>query len=148
MAELVSTTLIDKVAPLVRYRSDDIVRLTTETCACGRTHGRIWPLGRKGDEVVVDGVSVLPGDVWGAIESVPETAAGLFQVIRDRRDMDRLRLRVGYAAPVPGGLTDLATRVTDAVHEAVGLEPAVELVEHDVLLRQGPPHKIPRVARA
>jgi len=143
--ELVSTTLIDKIAPLVRYRSDDIVRRTTEPCACGRTHGRIWPLGRKGDEVVVDGVSVLPGDVWGAIESIPETEAGLFQVVRDRREMDALRLRVGYATPGPRGLSDLSSRVTDAVHEAVGLEPVVELVEHDVLLRQGPPHKIPRV---
>ncbi len=145
--ELVATTLIDKIAPLVRYRSDDIVRRTTEPCACGRTHGRIWPLGRKGDEVVVDGVSVLPGDVWGAIESVPETEAGLFQVVRDRREADALRLRVGYATPGPRGLSDLSARVTDAVHEAVGLEPVVELVEHEVLLRQGPPHKIPRVTR-
>jgi hypothetical protein len=33
------------------------------------------------------------------------------------------------------------------VHEAVGVEPDVELVENEVLLRQGPPHKIPRVAK-
>jgi phenylacetate-CoA ligase len=146
--ELVSTTLIDKIAPLIRYRSDDIVRLTTEPCACGRTHGRIWPLGRKGDEVVVDGVSVLPGDVWAAIEIVPETEAGLFQVIRDRREVDVLRLRVGYAREGPCGLADVRTRVTDAVEDAVGVAPDVELVDQEVLLRQGPPHKIPRVAKA
>ncbi len=145
--ELVSTTLIDKIAPLIRYRSDDIVRLTTEPCRCGRTHGRIWPLGRKGDEVVVDGVSVLPGDVWAAIESVDETEAGLFQVIRERRDVDALRLRVGYSREGPRGLADVRTRVTDAVHAAVGVEPDVELVDQEVLLRQGPPHKIPRVAK-
>jgi phenylacetate-CoA ligase len=146
--ELVSTTLIDKIAPLVRYRSEDIVRRTTEPCACGRTHGRIWPLGRKGDEVVVDGVSVLPGDVWAAVEGVPETAAGLFQVIRTRREVDVLRLRVGYATERARPLADVRTQVTDAVHAAVGVAPEIELVEHDVLLRQGPPHKIPRVARA
>jgi hypothetical protein len=33
------------------------------------------------------------------------------------------------------------------VHAAVGIEPEVELVAYDVLLRQGPPHKIPRVAK-
>ena len=146
--ELVSTTLIDKVAPLVRYRSDDIVRRTTEPCACGRTHGRIWPLGRKSDEVIVDGVSILPGDVWGAIESVPETQAGLFQVIRAGREADVLRLRVGYSSPDGRGLPDVRTRVTDAVHATVGVAPDVELVAQDVLLRQGPPHKIPRVARS
>jgi phenylacetate-CoA ligase len=143
--ELVSTTLIDKVAPLIRYRSDDIVRRTLEPCGCGRTHGRIWPLGRKSDEVIVDGVSVLPGDIWAAVESLDETEAGLFQVIRDRREVDALRLRVGYASEGPHGLADLRTRVTDAVHAAVGVAPTVELVENSVLLRQGPPHKIPRV---
>jgi phenylacetate-CoA ligase len=146
--ELVSTTLVDKIAPLIRYRSEDLVRLTREPCACGRTHGRIWALGRKSDEVVVDGQSVLPGDVWGAIESVDETAAGLFQVVRPTREMDRLALRVGYATDGPKGLEDLRTRVTDAVHTATGIEPDIELVPHDVLLRQGPPHKIPRVTRA
>jgi phenylacetate-CoA ligase len=144
--ELVTTTLVDKIAPLIRYRSDDLVRLTREPCACGRTHGRMWPLGRKGDEVVVDGRSVLPGDVWAAIESVPETGAGLFQVIRAAREVDVLRLRVGYAPEGTSELGDLRTRVTDAVHAAVGVQPEVDLVEYDVLLRQGPPHKIPRVA--
>ncbi|HWW43464.1 MAG TPA: phenylacetate--CoA ligase family protein [Acidimicrobiia bacterium] len=146
--ELVSTTLLDKVAPLVRYRSDDIVRVTTAPCRCGRTHGRVWPLGRKGDEVVVDGVSVLPGDVWAAVERVDETSAGLFQVIRPRREVDTLRLRVGYATAGARDLGQVRTQVTDAVHEAVGVRPDIELVEHDVLLRQGPPHKIPRVASA
>jgi phenylacetate-CoA ligase len=144
--ELVSTTLLDKIAPLVRYRSDDLVRITHELCACGRTHGRVWPLGRKGDEVVVEGRSVLPGDLWEAVERVPETSAGLFQVIRTQREVDRLRLRVGYAAEGARG-DDLRTRLTESVHEAVGVEPDVELVDNEVLLRQGPPHKIPRVAK-
>lgn len=146
--ELVSTTLVDKIAPLIRYRSDDLVRITRKPCACGRTHGRVWPLGRKGDEVVVEGKSVLPGDVWAAVEAVDETSAGLFQVVRTGREVDSLRLRVGYATEGPKGLADLRTRVTDAVHAAVGVQPDVELVENAELLRQGPPHKIPRVTKA
>ena len=145
--ELVSTTLIDKVAPLLRYRSDDLVRISREPCGCGRTHGRVWALGRKGDEVLVEGVSVLPGDVWGAVESIDETN-GLFQVIRPARDVDRLTLRVGYSTSGTGGLTALRSRVEDAVEAAVGMRPDVELVERDVLLRQGPPHKIPRVTKS
>jgi len=146
--ELVSTTLIDKIAPLIRYRSDDLVRVTHEPCACGRTHGRSWPLGRKGDEIVVNGVSVLPGDVWPAIENVDETSAALFQIVRTGREMDALVLRVGYASEGPQGLADLRTRVTDSVAAAIGFAPDIELVENDVLLRQGPPHKIPRVTKA
>ena len=143
-----STTLVDKIAPLIRYRSDDLVRVTREPCACGRTHGRVTPLGRKGDEVVIDGVSVLPGDIWGAIELVDETQAGLFQIVRTGREMDALKLRVGYASEGPKGLADLKMRVTDSVASAVGVQPEIELVENAVLLRQGPPHKIPRVTKA
>jgi phenylacetate-CoA ligase len=146
--ELVASTLVDKIAPLLRYRSDDLVRITRERCGCGRTHSRMWPLGRKGDEVVVDGVSVLPGDIWPAIEAVPETSAALFQVIRTGREQNQLRLRVGYSQEAEGRLADVRTRVTDSVHAAVGVAPDVDLVPNDVLLRQGPPHKIPRVTKA
>jgi len=144
--ELVSTTLIDKVAPLLRYRSDDLVRVTREECACGRTHGRVHTLGRKGDEIIVEGTSVLPGDVWGAVESIDETN-GLFQMIRPSREVDTLRLRVGYATEGPGGLPALRVRIEDAVEESVGIRPDIDLVEREVLLRQGPPHKIPRVTK-
>jgi len=97
---------------------------------------------------VVNGVSVLPGDVWPAIENVDETSAALFQIVRTGREMDALVLRVGYASEGPKGLADLRTRVTDSVAAAIGFEPDIELVENDVLLRQGPPHKIPRVTKA
>src|SRR3954447_21610990 len=141
--ELVSTTLVNLVSPLVRYRSDDLVRFTPQPCSCGRTHGRVWPLGRKSDEMVVDGRSVLPVDVWPAIEDVPETAAGLFQVVRPAREVERLQLRVGYARLSDG----LQGRVEDAVEARLGVRPVVELVEQQALLRQGPPHKIPRVVK-
>ena len=36
--ELVATALTNRVAPLIRYRSDDVVRLTRDRCGCGRTH--------------------------------------------------------------------------------------------------------------
>jgi len=144
--ELVATSLTNSTAPLVRYRSDDIVRLTTEPCACGRTHARMWNVGRKSDEIVVDGRSVLPIDLWRSVESVDACAMGLFQVIRTERKVDRLRLRVGYAPGAP--VDEVADEVRGAVLQAVGVEPDVELVPNEALLRLGPPHKIPRVARA
>lgn len=130
----------------MRYRSDDIVRLGTETCACGRTHARMWPIGRKSDEVIVDGRSVLPIDVWGAVESVDACALGLFQVIRTGRVVERLRLRVGYAPGRERRLDAVREEVSAAVQVRLGVEPDVELVPYDALLRLGPPHKIPRVA--
>jgi phenylacetate-CoA ligase len=145
---MVVTSLNDQVAPLIRFRSDDLVHLTRERCGCGRTHGRIWPLARKSDEVVVDGRSVVPTDVWAAIESVPATSSGFFQIIRPARELDRLRLRVGYQTPLAQPEAAVRAAVADAVLAAVGLEPEVELVPNEDLLRLGPPQKIPRVAKS
>lgn len=145
--ELVATALEDRSAPLIRYRSGDVVEYTSELCGCGRTHGRIWPLGRAGDEVRVAGRSILPFDVFPAVESVPETSAGLFQIIKRAYETDLLELRVGYrTADGVGSLVELRSRIEEAVLEHLDLQSRIELVANDELLRLGPPHKIPRTA--
>lgn len=145
--ELVVTALDNRVAPLVRYRSNDILELTRERCGCGRTHGRLWPLGRTGDELLVEGRSVLPRDVWEAVESVPECRMGLFQLLRPAREVDHLELRVGHDGSA-ADLDELADRVAEAVEDALGVAARIQLVPEEQLLRLGPPHKIPRVAKA
>ena len=146
--ELVATSLVNRVAPLVRFRSDDIVRIDRRPCRCRRTHARVWVIGRKGEEVWVDGRSILPIDVWGAVESVAACRMGLFQIVRGAdRETDVLRLRVGYDAVRGGRLASVRDAVAAAVLAAVGVEPQVELVPDEALLRLGPPHKIPRVTR-
>jgi phenylacetate-CoA ligase len=131
----------------VRYRTDDLVRITRERCGCGRTHGRLWTLGRSTDEVVVRGRSVLPRDVWAAVETLDETSMGLFQIVRPSRELDALRLRVGHDGSAVS-VDELRDRVRGVVAGATGIEPEVEMVPNEQLLRLGPPHKIPRVARS
>lgn len=144
--ELVVTALDNRVAPLVRYRSDDFVELTRRACACGRTHGRLRTLGRKGDETVVLGRSILPRDLLPVIESIDETSMGLFQIVRPAREVDRLRLRVGHDESSASEAA-LKERVAAAVAAALGIVPELEIVPNAALLRLGPPHKIPRVAK-
>jgi phenylacetate-CoA ligase len=144
--ELVATALVNRVAPLVRYRSDDIVRLDRRPCACGRTHSRLHTLGRKSDETLVDGRAVLPLDVWAAVESVDECRLGLFQIIRPAREVDVLRLRVGHEPADGQRRAGLRDEIVAAVQAAIGITPDVELVHNEELLRLGPPHKIPRVS--
>lgn len=145
VGELCVTSLLNDVDPLVRYRSGDMVRITTEPCPCGRTGARFWTVGRSGDEVVVDGRTVLPMDVWGAVENVEECSAGLFQVIRTGRHMERLRLRVGHDGTAA---TDtVRDKLVASVREAVGLTPEIQLVPYAELLKFGPRNKIPRTAK-
>ena len=59
--ELVITTLTRTGMPLLRYRTRDIVSISYEKCACGRTSPRISKIqGRTDDMIVVRGINVFP----------------------------------------------------------------------------------------
>ncbi|WP_312884422.1 phenylacetate--CoA ligase family protein [Nocardia barduliensis] len=146
VGELVATDLDNQAAPLIRYRSGDLARFDRDLCGCGRSHVRQWVIGRLGDETVVQGVPVVLGEVWQAIESQEETHDGMFQVIRESRVTDRLRLRVGYVGQPD--LDDLRDRLRIAVSAQVGVEPEIELVPVDSLLeRSSSVAKFPRVVK-
>jgi len=141
----VCSSLVNPLDPLLRYRGGDIVDLRRDTCECGRTHARFTPVGRSADEAIIGGRSILPMDVWGAIEDVPETSHGLFQIIRPQRLLDELKIRVGYAGTPE--LARLRERVADSVEAAVGIRPVIELVPNDVVMQSGSRHKIPRTVK-
>jgi phenylacetate-CoA ligase len=147
VGELVTSSLDHGASVLLRYRSEDLVRLTRRPCSCGRTHARQWPVGRKGDEVVVGGRSVLPVDVWEAIEEIPETERALFQIIRPQRDMDELRIRVGYDANRTNDVRDVAQRLEASIGATIGIVPRLELVDQEHLL-SGANRKGARVVKA
>ncbi len=93
--ELVVTNLGREGSPVVRYRTGDRVRLTTERCACGRTFARIRGgiLGRVDDMLVVRGMNVFPSaieDVVRRFDCVDE-----FRIeARRRAEMTDLRVVV------------------------------------------------------
>jgi phenylacetate-CoA ligase len=149
IGELVATSLDNPATPLIRFRSDDLIRVTRELCGCGRTHARFWPVGRKGDETIVQGRSLVPMEIWQALETVPETEAAVFQLIRPARQVDELRVRVGYDdATPPGALDDVRARIEAAIEERTGVLPQVELLPEHELLARGRGGKLPRVVKA
>jgi len=135
VGELVATDLDNPAAPLIRYRSEDLVRLSRRPCGCGRTHARMWVAGRSGDETLVRGRPVVLRDLWQVIEDQPESRGGIFQIVRAGREVDVLRLRVGYDPSVTGDPVDLATRLHDEVLRRTGVEPELELRPEEELLR-------------
>lgn len=149
LGELVATDLDNRAAPLIRYRSEDLVRMSRDRCGCGRTHARMWVGGRRGDETLVQGRSVVLADIWQAVEDQPETVAGVFQIVRERREVDALRLRVGYDPDITGDVDALAGRLGKAVHERTGVEPVLDLrTEEELLQTMTSVAKFPRVVKS
>lgn len=94
--ELVITTLTRTGMPLLRYRTRDIVSLTNEQCACGRTAPRISKIkGRTDDMIVVRGINVFPTQIEYALLQV-EGALPNYQIIVDREahGLDTIEVQV------------------------------------------------------
>lgn len=149
LGELVVTMLTDRFNPVIRYRTDDMVRVERAPCSCGRTHSRVFLVGRKSDQIRVGDTVVMPKTVQGIIETHGATRAGLFQFVRPSNDMDHLHLRVGYESDyldVP--LDRFAADIRSAVADQLNVEVKIELTPISELLKLGPPHKIPRMTKA
>ncbi|HEY3136274.1 MAG TPA: AMP-binding protein, partial [Blastocatellia bacterium] len=71
--ELVITNLGRAGMPVLRYRTGDLVELTTEPCPCGRSFTRIrgGVLGRADDMIIVRGVNIYPSAIDDLIRGVP-----------------------------------------------------------------------------
>jgi phenylacetate-CoA ligase len=93
--ELVITNLGRAGMPVLRYRTGDLVELTTEPCACGRQLARIkgGVLGRADDMFTVRGVNLYPSVIDDLVRSVPAIIE--YEVeIRRVSELDDLLLKV------------------------------------------------------
>jgi phenylacetate-CoA ligase len=95
----------------------------------------MWVAGRRGDETLVRGRPVVLREIWQAVEEQPESRGGIFQIVRASREVDELRVRVGYDPEVTADTADLAGRLNKAVLQRTGVEPVLELRTEEELLR-------------
>jgi phenylacetate-CoA ligase len=126
--ELVLTTLTKEALPLIRYRTGDLVSITTDPCQCGRTSIRLRELhGRRDDMLVIRGVNVFPSQVEHVLLSV-EGAAPHYRLIIERAGpLDELKLE---CEPAPGADADaLGVRVARQLREHMGIRFEVAVLE-------------------
>lgn len=93
--ELVITNLGRAGMPVLRYRTGDLVEMTTAPCACGRTFARIQGgvLGRADDMLIVRGVNVYPSAIDNLIRCLPSIAEYEVEIQR-HAGMDDLLLKL------------------------------------------------------
>jgi phenylacetate-CoA ligase len=71
---VVLTHLTKEATPMLRYWTNDLARLTTEKCNCGRTHARSQGgiLGRSDDMIIYKGANFYPAQVEKVIRGFDE----------------------------------------------------------------------------
>ena len=124
--ELVVTNIMSPLMPIIRYRTGDIVTLSREPCACGRSLSTIIISGgRAVDFVVTDSGKWVAGY---AFIYICRSIKGIvkFQVLQDRVGQIRIRLATDSAFPSDG-----AAQITRAAQARLNStdEIIVELVD-------------------
>ncbi|MEZ5116482.1 MAG: AMP-binding protein [Candidatus Nanopelagicales bacterium] len=138
--ELVLTHLARECQPLVRFRTGDVVVLTsTEPCACGRTAPRLRVVGRSDDMVVIRGVNVFPSSVTAVVNAVAHTSGEYRIRLVGPPPYDRLPLEVELSRDAGAGTADLAAAIAAEVGELakrdLRVTAAVTVVAHGTLPR-------------
>ena len=132
--ELVLTNLGRLGMPLLRYRTGDLVVMSRERCACGRSTARLMGgiLGRADDMITIRGVNIFPSAIENIVRrhaAVVEYAIHVFQ----RRGMDELGLKVEI-----DGSADAVETVAALIHDChrdLHIRPDVECVAANTLPR-------------
>ena len=139
--ELVITTLGRAGMPVLRYRTGDLIELTTEPCACGRTLARIkgGVLGRADDMLTVRGVNIYPSTIDDLIRALPAIVE--YEVeIRRISEMDDLlfKIEIGEGRPFADVEHDLlaAFRVQLNIRVSVALAPPGSLPRYEFKARR------------
>ncbi len=118
--ELVITTLTKQALPMLRYRTRDITRLTTEPCDCGRTHVRILRItGRNDDMLIIRGVNVYPSQIEAVLVGLPAIAPHYQLVVERRGTLDHVSVEVEAEPGVPAD--DHARLAGDVAHHIKSL---------------------------
>jgi len=125
--ELVITTLTKQALPMLRYRTRDITRVTTERCECGRTHLRILRVtGRNDDMLIIRGVNVYPSQIEAVLVGRPGLAPHYQLVVERRGQLDQLRVEIEAQPSVkPNAFDELARDAAHHIKSLVGVSAGV-----------------------
>jgi phenylacetate-CoA ligase len=132
--ELVITTISKEALPMIRYRTRDITRLTSEPCSCGRTHSRMTKIsGRTDDMIIIRGVNVFPSQVESILLEMGETEPH-YQLVVDRvGSLDTLQVLVEVSEQMFSdhirGLETLENRIRVEIDNLLGVSADIKLVE-------------------
>jgi phenylacetate-CoA ligase len=95
IGELVFSSITKQGTPLLRYNTHDLTRLTTGTCACGRTTPRMEKVtGRADDMLIIRGVNVFPTQIEAVLLKFGEVEPHYMINIDRVHNLDVMEIRI------------------------------------------------------
>ena len=143
IGEMVHTNLQREACPAVKYAYGDVVQVFTKECpGCGFKGKRVKVIGRADDMLIVKGVNVYPTAIKNVISTFIPDVTGEMRVVLESpppRVVPPLKLKVEHGSHVGREeLPGLASRLAQALHDAIKIRPEIKLV---------PPGTLPKETR-
>ncbi|MCX6349261.1 MAG: phenylacetate--CoA ligase, partial [Candidatus Aureabacteria bacterium] len=138
--ELVITTLTKEALPLIRYRTGDIVSISSAACRCGRTSPRISKIkGRTDDMLIIRGINVFPSQIESVLLKVEETQPHYLLVVDRVKGLDTLEIQVEVGQEVFSDevrrMQDVREKIKREIQGVLGIVVEVKLVEPKTIER-------------
>lgn len=134
VGELIITPLTKEAFPVLRYRTHDLTRLTSEPCACGRTTVRMDKVRQRTDDMlIIRGVNVFPSQIEDVLMAIEGVKPHYLIVVDRKRNLDDLEIRLEVDASLfsdrMADMVHLTKSISDALQSVLGLRAQITLVE-------------------
>ncbi len=136
--ELVCTHLAKECQPLVRFRTRDVITVTsTEPCGCGRASWRFRVTGRTDDMFNVRGINIFPSSIQKALFGKKHLSTGQFRIVLEGDGpWDRIKVTAEAAHGLEAdAYADTIVQLNEAIRKNTGATAEVTLVPPDSLPR-------------
>lgn len=128
--ELTITTLGVEAIPLLRFKTGDIVKIHTETCACGRNTPRVGPvLGRKQQMIKYKGTTLYPPVMHDLLASFDEIQQHVIEITTNSFGTDEIVLKVATT----NTSKEFLDSIKDHFRAKLRVAPNIEVVSLDVI---------------
>ncbi|MDO8987122.1 MAG: phenylacetate--CoA ligase [Coriobacteriia bacterium] len=134
MGELVITPLTKEAFPVLRYRTHDLTRITSEPCECGRTLARMEKVRQRTDDMlIIRGVNVFPSQIEDVVFKIEGVRPHYLIVLDRKHGLDDIELRIEVAeevfSDIMADMLAFTRHVSERLHSVLGLNVKVTLVE-------------------
>lgn len=128
--ELTITTIGVEAMPLIRFKTGDIVKLHTNSCACGRNTLRVGPVvGRKQQMIKYKGTTLYPPAMNDVLNDFGVIDNYLIQIYTNDLGTDEIVIKIAVNSPTEEFLTE----VKDHFRAKLRVTPKIEFVSKEIL---------------
>lgn len=148
--EIVVTSLLQHLMPIIRYRTGDLGYLSRDPCECGLYYPRVWVKGRSHLTINLPAaVKLYPYQILEAISLTEGLSPDYEVVVTENEDIHRLLFRIEADGPVnqreaERNLESLSLDIVDLVNSGK-VEVGLEILERGELFRNGSVKHVSRI---